>query len=475
MLYVSNSWSTILVKLFFIHRGQSSLRRNLLVWILSAVGLFTLIEAFVLFHSALNAVNTAHDRLLRATAHSIGDSLHVDSGKLQVTVPFALLEAYEDSGGSQMIYRVSDFKGDLLTGDANLPRWQKPLLDSSLISVHDISMLIKDVQTPLRMVVLHQPLEGSEGRGIAMIQVAETLDVRSKAARELLINTLLRQILMLSLIAALIVWIVQRAVRPLRAVRQELLLRDDNSLAPLIEQGTKETQPVVNAMNTLLGHLQAARNQQQRFIANAAHQLRTPLAVLKTQLQSARTGDIALENLTLDLEKTVDRATNLTNQLLSLAKVEQMRQRSVRQKIDLTELTRQAALELSPLITAKRLDFDFEAASCILMADPWMVGELIRNLLSNAIRYSPPQAGLKILIEIHDQIAIFRVSDHGPGINTEMLEKVFEPFTAASTGAGLGLAIAKEICTALDAKISLHNRLVNGNTDGLDATVTFKL
>ena len=453
--------------------SQPSLRRYLLVWILGVVTVCTLLETMLLYQNALSSIHAAHDRLLRVTAQAMGDSVHMDGGRFQITVPLALLEAYETAGSSHFLYRVTGVRDELLAGDALLAKWSQPLQGPSLMSVHDVTVSMAAGPTPMRMAVLHQTLESFEGSGIALIQVAETLDARTDAARELLFNTLLRQTLMLLLIAGLIVWVVNRAVAPLRSVRDELLQRDENSLTPLQERGTKETQPVLDAMNDLLVHLQSARNQQQRFIADAAHQLRTPLTVLKVQLQSARNGDVSAPQLVADLERTVDRATNLTNQLLSLAKVEQMRQRGVRQPLDLAEAAREAALELSPLITAKRLNFDFRADTCILNADPWMVGELIRNILSNAIRFSPQGASLDMHLDVSPGSARLQVTDQGPGIEDALLETVFEPFTVASTGSGLGLAIAKEIASALGARISLHNHSKGAVGTGLRAELVF--
>ena len=453
--------------------SQPSLRRYLLVWILGVVAVSTLLETVLLYQNARDSIHAAHDRLLRATAQAMGDSVHMDGGRFQVTVPFALLEAYETTGSSQLLYRVTGARDELLAGDALLVKWAQPLAGSSLMSIHDVTVPLAAGPTPMRMAVLRQPLESFEGSGSALIQVAETLDARTDAARELLFNTLLRQTLMLLLIAGLIVWVVNRAVAPLRSVRKEILQRDENSLTPLLERGTREIQPVLDAMNDLLLHLQSARNQQQRFIADAAHQLRTPLTVLKVQLQSARNGDVPAPQLVADLERTVDRATNLTNQLLSLAKVEQMRQRGIRQPLDLAEAAREAALELSPLITAKRLNFDFRADTCILNADPWLVGELIRNILSNAIRFSPHGANLDMHLDVSPGSARLQVADQGPGIEDALLDTVFEPFTVASTGSGLGLAIAKEIASALGARISLHNNRDGAVGTGLRAELVF--
>lgn len=460
---------------FKISAKSVSLRRHLLVWILSAVALFALAETVIQYQHTLGSLSTAHDRLLRATAQSIGDSLHIESGKLQVSVPFALLEAYEVAGGSQMIYRVSDFNGNLLAGDTNLKRWDQPMVGGVLISQHDTFVQLNQQRQPVRMVVLRQPIEGSEGRGVAMIQVAETLELRNKIARDLLVSTLLRLFFMLLVIAMVIFSVVNKAVAPLRALKREISQRDENSLVPLEQRGTKETQPVIDALNYLLSHLQDARNQQQRLIADAAHQLRTPLAVLKTQLQSATSGDISAEQAVQDMEKTVDRATHVTNQLLSLAKVEQMRQLSVPKVISLDSVVRDAALELSPLMTKKRLDFELITEPVSILADSWLMGEMVRNLLSNAIRHTPHGKALQVSVFKQLDANKLVMADSGPGIDDALMSEVFHPFTATASGSGLGLTIAKSIADAVGAKITLRNRLVAGVVQGLDAEIIFPM
>jgi two-component system, OmpR family, sensor histidine kinase TctE len=453
--------------------AQASLRSHLLLWVLGVILLFALIETVWLYRNANEGLNVAHDRLLRATAQAIGDSMHVDNGRLQINIPFALIEAYEGGQGSQMVYRVTDFRGGLLAGDASLPKWTKPPGADSLMSFHDASIVLKEASVPIRMVVLHQPIEGSEGGGIALIQVAETLQAREQAAKRLLVSTLLRQIVLMICIAILIVWVVNRSTRPLRAMRQELLARDANSLQPLQEAGTKETQPLLEAVNHLLARLAQAQQQQQRFIADAAHQLRTPLAVLKVQLQSASAGHLPAEQAWVDMQNTVNRSAQLTDQLLQLAKVEQMRQRETLSWIALDEITKEAALELSPLMTQKALVFELRTESVQVRATQWLLGELVRNLLSNAIRHSPVGGGLLVQINVMQGNVHLLIQDSGQGIAPELLPHVFKPFTDASTGIGLGLAIAQGIADALGAKIELSNRELDGQRCGLDARVIF--
>ena len=452
---------------------QASLRSHLLLWVLGVVLLFALIETAWLYHNARASLSAVHDRLLRATAQAIGDSMHVDNGRLQITIPFALLEAFEDGQGAQMVYRVTDFRGELLAGDASLVKWTLPPMSARLMSFHDVSVALKNVSTPMRMVVLHQPIEGSEGGGIALIQVAETLKARDLAARQLLTSTVLRQLILMACLAGLIVWVVNRSTRPLRAMRQELLARDANSLQPLQEAGTKETQPLLEAVNHLLARLSQSQVQQQRFIADAAHQLRTPLAVLKLQVQSAAAGDIPAQQGWAEIQKTLDRSTHLTDQLLQLAKVEQMRQREASVLLSLDEITKEAALELSPLMTQKSLHVELQTDAIHVLGTRWLLGELVRNLLSNAIRHSPAGGELLVKIAVTNDRVRLLIQDSGQGIAPELLPHVFKPFTDVSTGIGLGLAIAQGIAQALGAEIILSNRLLDGQRCGLDALVVF--
>jgi two-component system, OmpR family, sensor histidine kinase TctE len=453
--------------------SQASLRSHILFWVLGSILLFAVIETVWQYRYALQGLNAAHDRLLRATARAMGDSLHVENERLQIYLPLALIEAYEGTQGSQMVYRVTDFRGELLAGDASLPRWTKLPETDNLMSFHDVSIMLKEVNVPLRMVVLHQPIEGSEGGGIALIQVAETLQAREQAAKHLLLSTLLRQLVLMISIAILIVWVVNRSTRPLRAMRQELLSRDANSLQPLQEAGTKETQPLLEAVNHLLARLAQAQQQQQRFIADAAHQLRTPLAVLKVQLQSASAGHLPAEQAWAEMQITVNRSAQLTDQLLQLAKVEQMRQRETLSWISLDEIAKEAALELSPLVTQKALAFEIQAEPAQVRATQWLLGELVRNLLSNAIRHSPVGGSLLVQIIAMGGRVHLLIQDSGQGIDPDLMPHVFKPFTDASTGIGLGLAIAQGIADALGAQIELSNRMLNGQRCGLDALVIF--
>jgi two-component system sensor histidine kinase TctE len=226
-----------------------------------------------------------------------------------------------------------------------------------------------------------------------------------------------------------------------------------------------------------MGRLQELLDHQKRFVRDSAHQLRTPLAVLKAQVQSARRGDVPAEQALGEIDATVARATTLANQMLSLAKVEQLRQQPESSTLDLGAVVRQVALDVSPLIADKALDFELDAETVPVHAHRWMLEELARNLLHNAIKHSPYGGALSVQVGIDGHHARLRITDAGPGISTELRQRLFAPFSAGdmASGSGLGLAICREIVRALDGRIALDNRTIDGRVVGLDAAVWLPL
>ena len=175
------------------------------------------------------------------------------------------------------------------------------------------------------------------------------------------------------------------------------------------------------------------------------------------------------------MNDTVDRAVTLANQMLALAKVEQVHGEAQRETLNLAEIASDVAIDLSPLIADKHIDFELDANDALIRGHPWMLRELLRNLLHNAIRETPEGSTLSVLVVPGAQHVRVIVRDSGPGISASQREHLFEPFHTGhpNTGSGLGLAICREICQSLDATIELVNRTEQGRTAGLDAIVVF--
>ena len=459
-----------------------SLRRQLLAGILIPMVLIVAFNTWSLYRQALAALNTAYDRTLLASAKSLGESLDVrgegDAARLQANVPSAALEAFEADLQSRMAYRISTRQGVLLSGYDDLPMWhgQIPMQPpyAALVDFYDGQFRGE----PVRMAVLLQPVASTTGRDVAVVQVAETLEIRHALARQILWDTLARQAALIALIAATVIVVVQRATRPARALSHELQARPDDDLRPIAApDAPRELQPLIAATNEHMRRQSDLLAQQQRSVRDASHQLRTPLAVLKAQVQSARRGDVAPPEALAEIEHTVDRATQLANQMLALAKVAQLQQQADVAPAQFDEVVRAVALDVAPLIAGKGLDFDLQTEPVTLRAHDWMLRELTRNLLHNAIRHTPAGGLLAITLARAGDQARLTVADGGPGVAPELAERLFQPFSAGAggTGSGLGLAICHEIVQTLGGRIQLVNRMHNGRVDGLDAIVSLPI
>jgi len=299
---------------------------------------------------------------------------------------------------------------------------------------------------------------------MATIQVAETLELRHALARQLLGDTLWRQALLLAVVGGVLVWAVQRATRPVRRLSSEVAARDENDLTPIGSQPLPvELQPLVDATNQTLARLDLVLQHQQRFVRDTSHQLRTPLAVLKAQVQSAQRGDMSPEVALAEIGQTVEGATRLANQMLALAKLEQLRQQAPPPLQDWAELLRDVALELAPLATDKGLDYQLDAQPAQVRLHAWALRELSRNLLHNAIKFSPVRGSLQIQLLVEDGRAMLQVLDEGPGLSAEFRQRLFQPFSAgAPGGTGLGLTICREIVLRAGGQIDLLARAGGG-------------
>jgi two-component system sensor histidine kinase TctE len=261
-----------------------------------------------------------------------------------------------------------------------------------------------------------------------------------------------------------------------------LQARGENDLAPLSTgRIPSELLPLLSGTNQVMGRLARLLEHQKRFFRDAAHQLRTPLAVLKTQVQSALRGDVPAEQALREIGGTVDRATELANQMLALAKVEQLRQQDDAPVSDFAAIVRTVALDLAPLMAQRQLDFSIETEPAAVRAHEWALRELTRNLLHNAIRHCPESTPLSVTLRTGAGSTVLTIADSGPGLRVDLRERLFQPFVSGSaqgdahSGSGLGLAICHEIVASLGGSIRLVDRATHAGAAGLDATVRLKL
>jgi len=437
------------------------------------------VDTFSLYRQALGAVNVAYDRTLLASAKAIGELLEVDGVDEQTTIraqiPYSALEAFEADNRSRMAYRVSDMEGNWIDGVQDLPAWTGTLPAqgpyAALVDFYDDTFRGDAV----RVAVLLQPVASARGKAMATVQVAETLELRHTLAGQILRDTLLRQLLLITVITTVVLVVVQRVTRPVRRLSHALRQREEDDLTPIEASDLPlEMQPLTDATNQVMQRLQHLLDNQKRFVRDASHQLRTPLAVLKVQVQSAMRGDMPAPLAMQEIEETVNRATALANQMLSLAKVEQVRQLRDFEALDWAEIVRTVALDVSPLIAEKELNFEIKTQPCRVYAHDWMLRELTRNLLHNAIRHTPPRDNLLVSIQPQGEAALLTIRDAGCGIGDALRKRLYQPFATSDTksGSGLGLMIAREIVLALGGTIQLNNRMDGDTIVGLDAYIS---
>ncbi|NRT57869.1 sensor histidine kinase [Sphaerotilus uruguayifluvii] len=469
------------------HRlAHLSLRAELLAGILLPVALLIVINTVSLYREALDSADIAYDRTLLASAKAIGERLEVlpgaDGPRVGADVPYSALEAFEADNRSRIFFRVSGFAGEMVGGFEDLPPWRGQIPQRS---VYAALVDFQDAEyrgMPVRMAVLLQPVAGPAGQGMATIQVAETLELRRTLARHILIDTLWRQAALVAVIALVVVWVVQHATRPVRRLSHELAQRAEDDLTPLSsDDAPRELRPLVEATNAMMDRSARLLEHQKRFVRDASHQLRTPLAVLKAQVQSARRGDTDGATALAEIEHTVDRATELANQMLALAKVEQLRQQGQPPCTDWEPVVREVALDLAALAAERDLDFSVETVPARVRGHAWALRELARNLLHNAIKCSAPGGTLAVTMHRDDHHAALTIADSGPGIADAQRERLFQPFAAGAqradlrSGAGLGLTICRDIVASLDGTLALDNRVEHSRIRGLDATVRLAL
>ncbi len=439
------------------------LQSRLLWWLLPALALLVAVNSVSTYRTALAAVNTAYDRSLLAVARAVADRVDLRDGRVAVEVPYIALDFFESDLRGRVYYRVGGLDGNAVSGYDDLPP-----LPPDVPRSEDYFALARFYTAeyrgePVRIVALHQPVFDERTRGMALIQVAETLVSREALTRKLMVDTVASQLFLVALAALVIVLVVRTAFRPLARLRAELDARAAGDLSPLEPRDVPgEVATLVAGMNDYVGRLRGTLERQERFIADASHQLRTPLAVLRTQAGLAlREDDPArLAETLAAMDRSVGDTIHLANQLLTRARAQHGIANPVFGDIDLAQVAREACLELGAGAVAKRIDLGFEGEHAVpLRGDPTLVRELVKNLVDNAIRYTPEGGRVTVRLSGPGEPVFIDVEDSGEGVAAADRERVFEPFhrlaSASHAGVGLGLSIVRDIARAHGASIDL--------------------
>ena len=438
-----------------------SLRGRLLWFVLVAILLAAVLQAMTAYRGALQQADAMFDDHLQQMAHS-----------LRGGVPLGIAQAEDDDGtGFDLYVQIWGQDGRQIFRSTRSALPPRAVLGFSDVEAHGNRYRVYTLQTPSQTV-----------------QIAQNLSARTARARGLALRAVLPFALLTPLLMLAVWWIIERSLAPIDRARRQVANRAADDFSPLSESGLPdEVRPLVDELNLLFGRVRGAFDAQKNFVADAAHELRSPLTALKLQAQALRRADrepAAREAGITRLNQGIDRAIRLVEQLLLLAREEAGTWQTGpgAERVDLQTVVKLAVADVLPQARHKRIDLGL-AENQPTLANFSVNGQvealriLLRNLLDNAVKYTPSGGQVDVSLQLDEGQAILAVEDSGPGIAADDRSRVFDRFFRASdvaleAGSGLGLAIVKVIADRHGVTLALDR---SERLGGLKVNVRFPL
>jgi two-component system, OmpR family, sensor histidine kinase TctE len=454
-------------------REQRSLFGEILDWMLAPLLLLWPMSVALTWLVAQNIAARPYDRDLAQLTRMVARQMVLEAaadpeGTLRLPESAAALLRSDDV--DRIYFQVLGPGRRMLTGDREIPL---PEADSR--PTGEVMLRDEVIQNePVRVASLQLAVSEDKPSRVRAVQVAETLDKRSRLATEIIKGVILPQFVILPL-AVLLVWFaLSRGIAPLSQLQHRIRRRQSHDLSPIDEHDApEEVAPLVRSINDLLSRLDQSMGSQKHFLADAAHQLKTPLAGLRTQAELAQreieagSDPHSVKHSLQQIALSSQRAAHMVNQLLSMARAEDKELALRPQAFNLVGLATETVQDFVPRAMEKRIDLGYEGPEPdvdvpMLRGQPVLVRELIRNLVDNALQYTPSGGTVTVRItpDPFGQVLVLQVEDNGPGIALEERELVFQPFYRSLgtevDGSGLGLAIVREIADQHGASLSVE-------------------
>ena len=428
-------------------------------------------------------INRTYDKALYRTALALADQVSLEELGLRVTLPQVAKDLLQFDEDDDVYFRIVGPTGDLIATHTDLPLPKVYPKDDKFL-YYDSALNVEK----LRVVVYALPriagFAPNTDHNKVYVMVGETLKKRTLMANEILLSMLLPQLLIVLLVGALLFFGIKRGLLPLDRLKTELSQRNINDLSPVNHRKLPtELQPLLNAFNDLLVRVGNTMAKQQRFISDAAHQLKTPLAGLKTQAELAlrEKQPAKIMHALGQINQASGNLSHLVNQLLSLTKVEPDGAVFVTfEKVNLGQLAQKVASDWVTVARKKNIDLGFSDKSrnvltqglliqdVLIQGNDVLLRELMNNLIDNAIRYTPAGGSITVGVKVDNTTPVFYVQDSGIGISAENQPFVFERFYRVlgtqQEGCGLGLTIVQEIAERHKATVSVVSKGEGGGT-----------
>lgn len=433
-----------------------SLRARLLKWLVIPLVAMNLLAAGLAYWLAWIPAQSALDQSLADAAWALVPHVQDSGDSVELKLSKQAEQVLRVDHFDQVYFVVRDMEGVTIAGDADFPELRMPE-QINVYTAYPARMRGEDV----RAITLQTEVDGE----VILIGVAETRIKRNQARLRILWSLLAIEMLLLILIPTVIWGVIKKGFSPLQAIREDLARRRIDDLSPLpMKDAPQEIAPFIVAMNELLRRAQESARAKQDFLANVAHQLRTPLAGFKAQLewlQAHHRHDSETAHSTSLMLASTDRMVRQANQLLALARSEPGG--FERQRLDtvaLDQLVSESVQQFVQEASKKDIDIGFDLQPAVVLGDRFLLRDLIDNLVDNAIRYTPAGGEVTVSCGIDEGQGVLRVEDGGPGIPDSEREKIFTRFyrlDQTQSGSGLGLAIVRDIATDHGAELLLDN------------------
>ena len=437
--------------------SRRSLLGEILDWMLAPLFLLWPMSIAITYVVAQNIANVPYDLGLANALQVLGQQIEVndDVVSLRMSAPARLALRIRENDG--VFWKAIGPNGDLLGGDGELPTPERTATDLPNKTYYE-NHTLRDFE--IRIAYTWMDLS-TRGTGPVLLVAAESVDRRTQLANDIIKGVIIPQFIVLP-IAVVLVWFgLSRGVAPINALQRRLRARRPDDLSPIDERlAPSEIGPLITAMNDLLSRLEATLLAQRRFVADAAHQLKTPLAGLRTQAELAMRSE-PTSNTQASLEQIIagtTRATRLVNQLLLMANAENPNTMEM-PPMDLTHLAKEHLQNWVHVAMRKGIDLGFEGPDqpVYIKGQSLLLGEALNNLIDNAIRYTPGPGHITVSLYEASGEVVLAVEDSGPGIPPDERERVFDRFYrvlgSGVDGSGLGLAIVREIAQRHQARV----------------------
>ncbi|CAG2149172.1 Adaptive-response sensory-kinase SasA [Cupriavidus yeoncheonensis] len=449
------------------HPAPRSLFGEILDWMLAPLLLLWPMSIAVTYLVAKSIANGPFDRALEASAIVLSQQVREVNGRVTLQLPLSAREILRADETDNIYYQVVGKRGEYVAGDHDLPLpSEEDQGHPGLVSLRDDRVVGNDV----RVAYTYIDLKNVGGTQPVLVQVAETLDKRARLANEIIKGVILPQFVILPLAVVLVWFGLTRGLAPLTAIQQRIRARNPGDTSPIDERAApQEITPLVASFNELLARLDQSVQTQKRFIADAAHQMKTPLAGLRMQAELAQR-EQSPEELRRSLAQIAgssERTAHLVTQLLSLARMENLAGAGSMAALDLAALARDVVKDWLPRAWARQIDLGLDASDhpVMIQGNRLMLTEMLNNLIDNAIRYTPPggHATVRVSADAFEPFAYLDVEDTGPGIAPADRERVMERFYRVlgtnTEGSGLGLAIVREIVQQHGGEVRIEDHV----------------